>query len=433
MVNSESTLTSLTSSFSAPSFVDISYNQPSLYTPVCVAQPITVSFNNHPIEIADGPTALGYIFSVARMPSQIRPAQLTWSNYAVPLLAIYSRCLYLAFIMNQDWQPRLLNVPWMACAMYFNDAGGRLSLILGSTYAPFSADSGQVAAANETKRSAMALWRGDHALAPGLSFYMPARTLKPPQYPPVMVDSIIDGLFALLRGQTLECPGGVLVDPPKYQRTKDGDWRTVITDQASAKSNFDNLATQHSTAWKATQPPPPIDILPLPLDQVYAHPDIRKSIRAALADIMKIRWTSSYRDNRDAASPTPLDTAIVKAIQVCFLPHMFPALPPIPPATKPTPNASLPEIPVIAIPGQALAIGAAVLAIYTPDCRTRVLDMLERFYLWTEAGDDGLGFGQPYKARFGRCCETYPVAALTYVQSFFSRCALSNLYRPSVN
>ncbi|KAK4124718.1 hypothetical protein N657DRAFT_679553 [Parathielavia appendiculata] len=140
-----------------PSSVDISYGQPSPSTPVCVAKPITVSFNNHLIEIADGPTALGYIFSIARMPSQVRPAQLIWSNYVVPLLAIYSRCLYLAYIASQDWKPRLLNVPWMACAMYFNDAQGRLAMLLGSTYAPSSADSGQLAAANGAKRSAMAL------------------------------------------------------------------------------------------------------------------------------------------------------------------------------------------------------------------------------------------------------------------------------------
>ncbi|KAK4124719.1 hypothetical protein N657DRAFT_330635 [Parathielavia appendiculata] len=241
----------------------------------------------------------------------------------------------------------------------------------------------------------------------------------------MMVDSIIDGLLALLRGQTLECPGGVLVDPPKYQRAKRGDWRTVIMDQSAAQTSFDNLATQHRTAWKAIQPPPPIDILPLSSDQVYAHPHLRKSIRAALADIMKIRWTSSYCDGRDAPSPTPLDAAIIKAIQVCFLPHTFPAPPPIPPATQPTPNASLPEIPAIAIPGQALAVGAAVLAIYTPDCRTRVLDMLERFYFWVEAGDDGLGFGQPSKARLGRCCETYPVTVLTYTYHFLVALALS--------
>lgn len=380
---------------------------------MCVAKPIIVSFQNHSIEITDGPTALGYIFSVARIPSRVRPGKLSWSNYVVPLLAIYSRCLYLAYIFNADWQPRVLNVPWMTCAMYFNDDEDRLAVLLGSTYVSFSVDSNRLAALNATKRSVMTLWRASHALAPGLSCYVPVRTLQPPQQPPIMVDSVVDGLYAILRGQPLASPGGVLVDPPKYKRPKCDDWRTVIADQGAAEARFDNIAMQHSTAWKSIQPPPPIDIMPLPADQIYAHPKIRKSIRDALTEIMKIRWSPGY--DPDAPAPTPIDAAIINAIEVCFLPHMFPSLPPIPPATQPTPNASLPEIPPITIPGHALRATAAVMAIYTPDCRTRILDMLERFYHWVRAGDDGLGFGPPHKAKFGTCCETYPIAALMYV------------------
>ncbi|KAK9418685.1 hypothetical protein SUNI508_07942 [Seiridium unicorne] len=413
----------------APSFLTISDDQASPWNPVRVARPITVAFHNGiSIEVTDGPTALGYIFSVARMPAQVQPTEMTWSDHVVPLLAIYTRCIYLAYIFNQEtpngtaWQPRPLNVPFTTCAMSFTDSQNRLAVFLGSSYAPCSVDSSPLTTLCSARRILMGLWRGTHAWKYALSFYTPSRSLRPPPRLPIMTDSIIDGLYALLRGQQLSSPGGAMVDPPKYKRKRLNDWRTVIMDPAAAQTNFEILAKQHSAAWKAIQPPPPIDILPLAADQVYNHPVLRQQLRSALEDIMKIRWDTKY--DRDAPIPTAMDLAMTKAIEICFLPHMFPDLPPVPPATQPAPNPSLPEIPPLTIPAHQIRAKAALLAIYDEACRIRVLDMLDRFYFWVQAGDDGLGFGHPLVGKYGSCSETYPAASLS--PAYFPLRALPN-------
>ena len=75
---------------------------------------IRIGPKNENLSITDGPTALGYIFSVA-IPTQDVPKM---ENYYLPLLTIYSRATYLAYICIEASPPRVENVPIMCCVMY---------------------------------------------------------------------------------------------------------------------------------------------------------------------------------------------------------------------------------------------------------------------------------------------------------------------------
>jgi hypothetical protein len=96
--------------------------------PNVAADPIDVPFgpNSVNIPLNDGPSALGYIFTIAQasVPSWSR----RFDNYVVPLQALYSRCIYLAYIVNgfrpcpgAQWNRKEGNVPWMTNSMYFTD------------------------------------------------------------------------------------------------------------------------------------------------------------------------------------------------------------------------------------------------------------------------------------------------------------------------
>lgn len=82
--------------------------------------PVTVHFGlqRQPIELIDAAAALGYIFSIVS-----HPHDATWHSYWVPLLVLYSRCLYLAFVVKHENQEIAVSgVPIMANVMYLADA-----------------------------------------------------------------------------------------------------------------------------------------------------------------------------------------------------------------------------------------------------------------------------------------------------------------------
>jgi hypothetical protein len=83
------------------------------------ADPVTVHFgpNLEPLEIVDGPSALGYLFSIAQA-----PASADWKSYRLPLLLCFSKCLYLAFIINpKDSSATWSTVQIMANIMYLTE------------------------------------------------------------------------------------------------------------------------------------------------------------------------------------------------------------------------------------------------------------------------------------------------------------------------
>lgn len=98
----------------------IAFKQPDPLNPEIVSDPETVSYGASKISINDGPAALGYIFSIAASNAAF---PRTYNNYAVPLLAIYSRCLYLAYVLCEGGLPNEKGVPFMASCMYTTLSG----------------------------------------------------------------------------------------------------------------------------------------------------------------------------------------------------------------------------------------------------------------------------------------------------------------------
>jgi hypothetical protein len=67
-------------------------------------------------QIVDGAAALGYLFSVLEVPVGVTPS---WDTYWIPLLTLFSKCLYLAFIRPQSiGKPLVGGIPVMANVMY---------------------------------------------------------------------------------------------------------------------------------------------------------------------------------------------------------------------------------------------------------------------------------------------------------------------------
>lgn len=98
-----------------------------------VPDPETVSYGASKISINDGPAALGYIFSIVASNADF---PRTYNNYAVPLLAIYARCLYLAYVRGEGGLLDENCVPFMASCMYNTTLAGTnpaFHLLLGET------------------------------------------------------------------------------------------------------------------------------------------------------------------------------------------------------------------------------------------------------------------------------------------------------------
>lgn len=110
----------------------VAFKQPDPPNSGIVPNPETVSYGASKISINDGPSALGYIFSIAASNASL---PRTYSSYAVPLLAIYSRCLYLAYILGEEGLPNEEGVPYMSNCMYTVLAGtsSAFDLLLGKT------------------------------------------------------------------------------------------------------------------------------------------------------------------------------------------------------------------------------------------------------------------------------------------------------------
>jgi hypothetical protein len=119
--------------------------------------------------INDAATALGYILRIASS-SVDHPGPRSFGNYALPLLAIYARCIYLLYHGN--------NVPMMSCIMYGStlDLSNPFPVLLGSSYT--SGPSGK----NNSDKGAetgllMDKWRKSSVVGSGLAYYQPPRTL----------------------------------------------------------------------------------------------------------------------------------------------------------------------------------------------------------------------------------------------------------------
>ncbi|KAI8627445.1 hypothetical protein F5Y19DRAFT_443164 [Xylariaceae sp. FL1651] len=100
-----------------------------------VIQPFMVPFGGpgQQLGIADGPSALGYLFSVVAPPANVA---LTWQDYFLPLTVCYCWCLYLTYIHFEPLVDLDIEaVPKMACVMYLPRENATPFFFLGHTKA----------------------------------------------------------------------------------------------------------------------------------------------------------------------------------------------------------------------------------------------------------------------------------------------------------
>jgi hypothetical protein len=346
---------------------------------------------------------LGYIFSVANTTANPR----TFDNYAVPLLAIYSRCLYLAYIGRYQDRTNIVDVPYMSSCIYAEipavdgPAGPQpreFHLLLGSTYTTGIRQQ----ALSEQRAKMMNLWRRVGVIDPGLQSYQPAKTLPP--LPPTLKADIAVGYLKYLNaylptdgGATIYIPGA---HPPQVAPstpavpTAYSDNTIWIPTQAFIMEQFYQIPANVGRLLVAL---PREDIVHAKARLAPGGPYVSDDILAELRAIVDIRFSPNYRQQL-AANIAQINIHLARFITLYFIPHMFAAE--LPPSTIPKPNLSQPAVIVPTAAVSLLAFG--------PTMMTR----LDHMYSWVNNNDAALKEGGISVPRFGRCAETHPAVAL---------------------
>ncbi|KAK3681140.1 hypothetical protein B0T22DRAFT_445817 [Podospora appendiculata] len=225
---------------------------------------IIVTFGHGQLAINDGPSALGYIFSIAQAPAAGPPFASPWDDYVLPLPAIYSRCLYLAYFgtmipnpHNPDnpsllWWDSYQNVPWIAGAMYFTDDANQLRVLFSSTYLAGRENYAQTQAMTRAKQKMMNQWRAADVLNPALQFYDPHRVLPPP----------------------------------------------VLREAALINTTFDAVRVIFRNAWLQIHPAQ--DIEAMPLAEIWDRRPFGEQIRNTIRAVVNVRWAPGYNRNNNA-------------------------------------------------------------------------------------------------------------------------------------
>ncbi|PON20332.1 hypothetical protein TGAM01_v210774, partial [Trichoderma gamsii] len=342
--------------------------------------PVTVPWgpNNQDLKIIDGPTALGYIFSVATPPNGA-----TYDNYLVPLQAIYSRCLYLAYI-RKIGVPRPVNnatnVPVMSSCIYFRDAGNQLWFLLGSTYTLTYAANGSNKADHNAKRRLMNGWRREQILDPALQSYNPNHYLpsKPYVLPPVLELAVAEAIWLSLFNVDLGNNPAILFNT---NLSDPNPWVTVSEDDANAQ--FQLVVDAVNVAWRAV--PNPRDLVPFPCKDLWDRAPFKDSLQAALLSVVRLRWQLG-NDRDDAA----IQAAYRPVFDIMFVPRMFR------PKANNTPNITLGEVnPGPFLPTYMALKDALFSKLYGNVNTSPVLRMLDYLYTWVNAGNDYLAFAGP--------------------------------------
>jgi len=294
---------------------------------------------NQEIEIIDGPSALGYIFSVATPPQGAAACDL---NYIVPLQAVYSSCVYLAYISNvwidEDTEDFIQDVPFMSCAMYFTDGVSNPPVhhfLLGSTYTVTFAPDGSTAAGVRAKVRLMNSWREKQVLGPALQSYSPHRVLPPNDHflPPTVEEKVVEVLWKMLLSTCLAISETSTptqkTGPPLSGNLAD---RWVTVPELAADTAFAAMVVTLNAAWNNPAKPQPELLLPFPRKNHWDSGPLKDELRRCLWRLAQLRW------NDEAYNRNAPDTrkAFENVFNIMFFPRMF--------HPKPPPNSTEPDL-----------------------------------------------------------------------------------------
>lgn len=316
------------------------------------------------LPITDVATAIGYIFSVAEL-----PAGASWKNYLLPLLFVYSRCLFRAFLQlvsldNGGSQWKYGGSPVMTCLMYGSDLPTKPDFV-GSTPGRLLTSS----AANQGADNAM---------------------LK-------MLDGFrrqyLDDQLRNFRGQETPLP---LISQfaPRFWNLLADQLRILLNDTLA----FKNAPSDDARYGSYIQTLSAIEHLPLEQyvvlknAQILNHKIIGIELQKRIVSVLKIRLDPHW-DDTDAALTQKLETAFKDFLSYYYMPHIF----------------MLPDtIFQLEHPGQAaaaLSVEPYVEQLWSTN-KQHALDALTT--LAARVADNTLKEHTP----FGRCAETYCVTCM---------------------
>lgn len=320
-----------------------------------------------PLGIADGPSALAYIFSVVT-PTTQRPCL---NNYYLPLLAYFSKCLYLAFIGQGagETTPLLSSVPMMSCIMYMD--GIDQPYMLGGTYA-LSGNSGQNAVASREEQRVLDIYRKNTILTGGLA-HISKSPSKLPRFDPRTLRQYAETFLILFRGKFLvqgkATPAVLADDVARVQLAAfEASIRAILVAQNDIRAAAPSLAL---------------------LDDIERRAEIRRLVE----NLITMRFTAGF--GRTSVN-------VEKAYKDLLRYYITPCL-------RFTPPAPAPAVEVAVPPEVQTAINTSVDTLWI-GIATVALDKLD--YIHTQLNAPILGDIWLPRTPWGRCAETYPVVGL---------------------
>lgn len=249
---------------------------------------------NQHMEIVDGPTALGYIFSVA-----IPPANPTLLNYYLPLAALYTRFLYLAFVYDklagtQELVDAVGDLPQMSCVMYAG-ANATIRYIYGSTPAFIPTADPNRGAERANALTTLDTYRLNQVLVPALAQEVPGAQI--PRYSPRHIEALADQLWSkIIRTKDLNPKVGSFKAP-------------AIVVQQKVISIYKTLPLYQQ-----------LDLVALPWSKVRAHDTWGEALMSNLRIVVQDRLNVNY--NRDSLSPATV-YAWRGIIRTYLAPHIY--------------------------------------------------------------------------------------------------------------
>ncbi|KAH8724863.1 hypothetical protein GQ44DRAFT_759903 [Phaeosphaeriaceae sp. PMI808] len=307
-------------------------------------------------KILDGATALGYIFSVA-IPTSNNP---TWENYYLPLGLLYSRCLYLAFVVDRGDDNHITgtlgDVPAMSCVMYAR-VSEPIRYFYGSSPARVCSASFSTQAESFNALRTSDKYKHDSILQDQLTAWSGTQL---PLVSPKDEDALVDNLWTSLQELRLMNE----IDPET--QTKNPVLLTIQQEAILLVAKDPNLIVNYIT---------------IPLVKIKGHRKIWPSIRPFLVQLVNERAAGNY------------DLDAFTSLFVAFLqPRVY---------KRGDAGYNAEQIPKL--PTDALKTALAPLSTSLKNDLQLKLDEV-----WARFKQPGIKPGTP----FGRCAETYCVASL---------------------
>lgn len=346
--------------------------------------PVTIHFGfpQQALEVVDSAAALGYIFSIVK-----RPSHANWYDYWLPLLVLYSKCLYLAFFFNHaDENTAITGIPIMASVVYLAHGADFPSsdrpAMFGASIpsAPlFGNQPGDTIARART-------WRRGKLLLPALQRVAGTEAKLPLAEPDLR--KLVDALHTLIT----KCP-------PKIKKNQPTPPPDLIPERRPLQDDLFELNVQITEDVKSRiDNGEPLSFLRL------GHAEATKeTLRALLSGLFIRRYNVSGAPETDAE----LNDLFKKVLEFYISPHVYPY--------RSVKISSDEEVPLL--DSEKDEVTRIVLTLWAdPSFKAKAFDKLEYVIKRQEVYNDPKS-----QSDSGKCAETYPVVGVGYVHQ--SRCA----------